>query len=384
MRRDNVDSLHAKLRKDCADAVKSRSLVERETGAACFAAYGVPFFSFGVLKILIVRVSSLGDVVHNMPAVADIRRRYPGAQIDWLVEESFADLVELVAGVRRAIPFSLRRWRKHLFSRTTWREIGVFRRALAAERYDLVIDCQGLIKTAWIAKWAHGPLVGLGNRTDGAGYEWPVRFFYNRRVPIAPRTHVVERTRQLVAAAIDLAGPGPASAAAVADSIDFGLDTSRASFALSTYGLNLPVPYVVLVHATSRADKAWPEADWIELGRALIARGISLALPWGNDAERQTSERLAQAFGAAAIVPPRLSLPAVVGLLDAAAATVGVDTGLVHIAAALKRPTIELYNFATAWRTGGYWSPRVVNLGEGGAPPSLQQVKSALAGFGLL
>jgi heptosyltransferase-1 len=107
-------------------------------------------------------------------------------------------------------------------------------------------------------------------------------------------------------------------------------------------------------------------------------------LPWGNEAERATSERLAKEFGAAAIVPPRLSLPAVVGLLDGAAATVGVDTGLVHIAAALKRPTIELYNFATAWRTGGYWSPNVVNLGEGRAPPSLQQVKSALAGFGLL
>jgi len=107
-------------------------------------------------------------------------------------------------------------------------------------------------------------------------------------------------------------------------------------------------------------------------------------LPWGSEAERETSERLAKEFGAAAIVPPRLSLPAVVGLLDAAAATVGVDTGLVHIAAALKRPTVELYNFATAWRTGGYWSPRVVNLGTAGDPPTLQQVKTVLAGFGLL
>ncbi|MEJ8794930.1 lipopolysaccharide heptosyltransferase I [Trinickia caryophylli] len=329
-------------------------------------------------KILIVRVSSLGDVVHNMPAVADIRRRYPDAQIDWLVEESFADLVRLVSGVRAAIPFSLRRWRKHPLSSATWREIGAFRRRLAQERYDLVIDCQGLIKTAWVASWARGPLVGLGNRTDGAGYEWPVRFFYDRRVPIAARTHVVERTRQLVAAALDLPVPEPT------DEIDFGLDTSRAALALSELGLNLPVPYVVFVHATSRADKQWPEAHWVELGRALVSRGASLVLPWGNDAERETSARLAKEFGAAAIVPPRLSLPAVVGLLDAAAATVGVDTGLVHIAAALKRPTVELYNFATAWRTGGYWSPRVVNLGAGGEPPALQQVKSALAGFGLL
>jgi heptosyltransferase-1 len=313
-----------------------------------------------------------------MPAVADIRRLYPDAQIDWLVEESFADLVTLVRGVRRAIPVSLRRWRKRLFSPATWREIGAFRRALAAERYDLVIDCQGLIKTAWVASWARGPLVGLGNRTDGAGYEWPVRFFYDRRVPIAPRTHVVERTRQLVAQAIGAPPPAPT------DEIDFGLDTSQAARALAGLGLNLPVPYVVLVHATSRADKQWPDASWIELGRALVARGASLVLPWGSDAERATSERLAKEFGAAAIVPPRLSLPAVVGLLDGAAATVGVDTGLVHIAAALKRPTVELYNFATAWRTGGYWSPRVVNLGTAGDPPTLQHVKTALAAFGLL
>ena len=329
-------------------------------------------------KILIVRVSSLGDVVHNMPAIADLRRRLPDAQIDWLVEESFADLVELVDGVHRAIPFSLRRWRKRAFSAATWGEIAALRRALAAEQYDLVIDCQGLIKTAWVSTWARGPLVGLGNRTDGAGYEWPVRFFYDRRVPIAPRTHVVERTRQLVAAAIGAPAPAPQ------DDIEFGLSPSRAARALAEVGLNLPVPYVVFVHATSRADKQWPDAAWIELGQALVARGVSLVLPWGSEAERATSERLAKPFGAAAIVPPRLSLPAVTGLLDAAAATVGVDTGLVHIAAALKRPTIELYNFATAWRTGGYWSPNVVNRGTAGAVPTLQQVKTALAGFGLL
>ncbi|OJA26986.1 lipopolysaccharide heptosyltransferase I, partial [Burkholderia ubonensis] len=161
-------------------------------------------------KILIVRVSSLGDVVHNMPVIADIRRRHPDAQIDWLVEESFVDLVRLVDGVRDVLPFSLRRWRKKPFSGATWREIGAFRKRLAAERYDLVIDCQGLIKTAWVASWACGPLVGLGNRTDGAGYEWPVRFFYDERVPIEPRTHVVERSRQLVAAALGAPAPTPA------------------------------------------------------------------------------------------------------------------------------------------------------------------------------
>jgi heptosyltransferase-1 len=329
-----------------------------------------------VQKILIVRVSSLGDVVHNMPVIADIKRHHPTVQIDWLVEESFVELVQLVHGVRRAIPFSLRRWRKTLGSPATWREIRAFRRSLASEHYDLVIDCQGLVKSAWVASWARGPLVGLANRTDGAGFEWPTRFFYRKRVHIEPRTHVVERSRQLVAAA--LGHPAPAAA------IDFGLDDRRAALAISATGLNLPVPYVVFAHATSRADKQWPEPNWVEVGQALVRRGASIVLPWGNDAERETSERLAQSFGAAALVPPRLSLPAVVGLLNGAAATVGVDTGLVHIAAALKRPTVELYNFATAWRTGGYWSPSIVNLGTAGKPPALAEVRRVLAGFGLL
>ncbi len=242
-----------------------------------------------------------------MPVIADIHRRHPDAQIDWLVEEGFVELVKLVHGVRKVLPFSLRRWRKSLGSARTWREIRAFRRQIADEHYDLVIDCQGLIKSAWVASWARGPLTGLANRTDGAGYEWPVRFFYRRRVPIAPRTHVVERTRQLVAAALGDPAPSPD------DALDFGLDTHQAARALAAADLNLPVPYVVFVHATSRADKQWPDAAWIELGQALVRRGASLVLPWGSEAERATSERLAREFGAAAIVPPRLSLPAVVG-----------------------------------------------------------------------
>jgi heptosyltransferase-1 len=339
-----------------------------------------------VQKILIVRLSSLGDVVHNMPVVADIRRRHPEAVIDWLVEENFVELVELVQGVRRAIPFSLRRWRKRPLSAATWREVRQFRRTLAAEQYDVVIDCQGLVKSAWVASWARGNLVGLGNRTDGAGYEWPARWFYRTCVPIEARTHVVERSRQLVARA--LGDPPPRADGqeprANGQNIDFGIDRRRAALELARTGLNLPVPYVVFVHATSREDKQWSQRCWIELGQALIRRGASIVLPWGSDVERATSERLAQPFGAAALVPPRLSLPAVTGLIDGAAATVGVDTGLVHIAAALKRPTIELYNFATAWRTGGYWSPAIVNLGTAGASPGLADVKRALAGFGLL
>ena len=329
-------------------------------------------------KILIVKVSSLGDVVHTTPVVADILAREPDAQIDWLVEEGFIDLVRIVKGVRRAIPYSLRRWRKGILSAGTWSDIRRFRRELVEERYDTVIDFQGLIKTAWTASWARGPVTGLANRTDGAGFEWPVRFFYDRRVPIEPRTHVVDRSRQLAAAALGYAPPAPLSS-----DIDFGFDEGLAAAALASHGLNLPLPYVVFAHATSRADKQWPDANWSALGQALVRRGASLVLPWGSDAERETSERLAREFGGAALVPPRLSLPAVTGLLGGASAVVGVDTGVIHVAAALKRPTVELYNFETSWRTGGYWSPQVINLG-GRVSPTLDQVRQALTLFGLL
>lgn len=329
-------------------------------------------------KILIVKVSSLGDVVHTTPVVADILAHEPDAQIDWLVEDGFIDLVRMVHGVRRAIPYSLRRWRKGLMRAETWGDIRRFRRELVAEHYDTVIDFQGLIKTAWTASWARGPVTGLANRTDGAGFEWPVRFFYNRRVPIEPRTHVIDRSRQLAAAALGYAPPAPLST-----EIDFGFDLNAAAKALAGYDLNLPVPYVVFAHATSRADKQWPEDHWIKLGQALVRHGASLVLPWGSDSERETSERIAREFGAAALVPPRLSLPAVTGLLAGAAAVVGVDTGVIHIAAGLKVPTVELYNFETSWRTGGYWSPQVVNLG-GRVSPTLDQVRQALTAFGLL
>ncbi|MGI4983443.1 MAG: lipopolysaccharide heptosyltransferase I [Janthinobacterium lividum] len=331
------------------------------------------------MKIAIVKVSSLGDVVHTMPVVADILRYHPDAEIDWVVEEGFAELVQLVHGVRRVIPVALRRWRHSPFGSRARGEWAACKRQLRDERYDHVIDCQGLVKTAWLASRARGPVTGLANRTDGAGYEWPARYFYDTSIPIERRTHVVERSRQLVAAALQLPMPE-----ADLTQIDFGLDTRASALALAHVGMNLPVPYVVFVHASSRADKQWPETEWIALGEALVRRGASIVLPWGNEQEHLCSLRIAEAFGDAALVPPRLSLPAVVGLLDGAAATVGVDTGLVHIAAALKRPTVELYNFSTAWRTGGYWSQKVIEIGAANRPPHLVDVKRALGDFGLL
>jgi heptosyltransferase-1 len=321
------------------------------------------------MRVLIVKVSSLGDVVHNMPVVADIRHAYPDARIDWVVEEGFADIVRLVRGVNEVIPFALRRWRKSLWSADTRRQIATFRERLRDVAYDAVLDTQGLVKTALVAAQARlapgGYVAGLANRTNGSSYESPVRWFYDRKITIATDTHVVTRSRQMVAAAMGYT---------LQDPPEFGL---RAEAPLP-FDLP-PLPYVTLVHATSRADKGWPMASWVALGQELLARGYAVVLPWGSAGEHAVSEAIHQALAHPhAVVPPRMSLATVTALLQGANATVGVDTGLVHIAAALDRPTIELYNFSTAWRTGGFWSERVVNLGAEGAPPTLDDVRNAL------
>jgi heptosyltransferase-1 len=167
------------------------------------------------LRILLVRVSSLGDVVHNMPVVADIHRHHPDAQIDWVVEENYAGLVRLNQGVRKVIPFALRRWRKRLFARETRAEIRAFRAALRAESYDWVFDTQGLLKTGIIMGMARGgKKVGLANGSVGSGYEGVSRVFHDLSIPTPPRTHAVERGRIVVSQALGFPLDAPA---------DFGL-----------------------------------------------------------------------------------------------------------------------------------------------------------------
>ena len=266
------------------------------------------------MRVLIVKVSSLGDVVHCTPVVADILRAYPDAEIDWVVEEGFAGMVRIVRGVQGVIPFALRRWRKSLGSGKTWGEMAAFRRALRAKSYDAVLDTQGLIKTALVAAQARltpsGFVAGFGNRTDGAGYEPLAKLFYQRKITMEPRVHVVERSRRMVAEALGYTLPA---------SIDFGLQPS------AELPFAMPRPYVALVHATSRADKGWPQAAWVDVARELLARDYAIALPWGSETERRTSEAIREAIIAAVpgtvgrvVIPPRMSLPDVTAFLNQA------------------------------------------------------------------
>jgi len=286
------------------------------------------------VRVLLVKLSSLGDVVHAMPVVHDIRSAYPGAQIDWVVEPGFAPLVRRVDGVHRAIECALRRWRIAWWTATARREWRAFREALTAERYDAVIDLQGLTKSAVIARLAHGVSHGLANRTEGASFELPARWLVDHAINISPHTHALDRSRLLAAQALGYTLQGPPQ---------FGLRASGQRLALRT---------LVFVHGTSRDDKLWPEANWVALGRQLLAQGWRLALPQGSAAERLRAERIAAALGAGCEVWPAMDLAALTDRLAATHGVIGVDSGLSHIAVALGLPHVQIYNFPTAWRTG--------------------------------
>jgi heptosyltransferase-1 len=295
------------------------------------------------MNILIVKLSSLGDVVHAMPAVQDIRRALPHAQVDWVVERGFAPLVTRCEGVRRVIPCELRRWRKAILAAQTRAEWAAFRDGLRGEAYDAVIDLQGLTKSALVSRVARvaegGKRFALANQTEGSSYETPTRWAADVAVRVEPRIHAVERSRELCARSLGYALPSP---------LVYGLHARREATRRC----------IALIHGTSRADKCWPEANWVDLGRRLAAHGCSVALPHGSDEERARSERIAAAIGESAQVWPRLGLDDLLDRLAACSGAIGVDSGLSHIAVALDLPHVQIYNFDTAWRTGPVGLPR--------------------------
>ena len=318
------------------------------------------------MKILLVRVSSLGDVLHNLPMVADLLRHHPHATIDWVVEEGYVSLVRLNPHVRKIIPFALRRWRKGLGKPETRAEIKAFWRSLREEEYDLVFDTQGLLKTGVIMGAARikpgGRKIGLANGSEGSGYEGISRFFHTESIPLDPRTHAVARGRLVAGAALGYAVDTPP---------DFGLpapDTVPRPDWLPQEG------YAVFFHGTARDAKKWAPQNWIALGNALAP--MPVLLPWGSDKERQEAEALAAGIPNARVLP-KLSMMDAVIVAQQAALAIGVDTGLTHIAAAFYRPTVEIYADSPKWKTEGNWSPRIVNLGEMGAPPSADDVIAA-------
>ncbi len=314
-------------------------------------------------RLLIVKTSSLGDVIHNLPVIADLHAHVPELVIDWVVEESFADILALHPGVAEVIPVAVRRWRKSLFARATRSEIAAFRKKLSGQRYDYVLDTQGLLKSAVIAAAAHG--VRHGQDWNSAR-EPLASLFYNHCHAVARGQHAVNRNRQLAAAALgytlDNAIP------------DYGIPRAATRY------LGLPPRYVVCLHGTSRDSKLWPVAEWVALGLALNAKKVPLVLPWGSEVERLRAEQIAAAVPQA-VVLPRLRLADLATVLSGAEAAVGVDTGLIHLATALDVPTVAIYTDTDPVLTGvlGGGRARYVNLGGVGKIPPAQQVLVAIS-----
>lgn len=312
--------------------------------------------------ILLIKTSSLGDVLHNLPVVTDIRKHLPDAKIDWVVEESFAALPKLHPDVRHVIPVAMRRWRNSWW--TSQHEIQTVCRELKGCHYDLAVDTQGLLKSALITRCVH---------TERCGYAWGsareplASWFYNRTFSVNQEQHAVERNRQLAAAALGYSAEGP-----------------------PIYGIRAPdialswlpgKPYVVLLHATSRDDKLWDEQCWIALGKHLHQSGLCTVLPWGNEREKTRAERLGTVIPGS-IIAPHMDLNEAAALLGNARAVVGVDTGLSHLAAALDVPTIGIYTATDPGLTGLYAGRRAVNLGGKGTPPSVDAVIVKLTELG--
>jgi heptosyltransferase-1 len=308
--------------------------------------------------ILFIKTSSLGDVIHHMPAVSDAHRHLPQARIGWVVEEAFAPLVALHRAVDEIVPVASRRWRGAPFRPDTWREAGAFARAMRAQTHEIVIDAQGLLRSALIARFARGRRHGYDRASVR---ERAASWFYDVHHNVDRALHAIARNRMLTGQALGYAPDGPP---------DFGLD--RAALISGA-----PTREAVLLHATARPEKEWPVANWVALGQMLAARGYVCVLPWGNDAERRRSEEIAVAVPDAKI-PDLQPLDEAARMIARAAFVVGVDTGLLHLAAALGVPLAAIFVGTEPGQHGPLGAGKIEIVGTLGQMPPVSDVRAAV------
>ena len=317
------------------------------------------------MRILIVKTSSMGDVIHALPLASDLAAALPRVHIDWLVEESFAAIPAMSPHVARVRQVALRRWRRTLLTRTAWRELTAAQHTVEAAGYDWVLDVQGLLKSAWMARWAAAPVAGPAS---GSARERWAALWYTRPVSVPRELHAVERCRRIGAAV-------------------FGYDIDTPPrFDLSPPAAtrrDVSSPYAVLLVNASRATKLWPEERWLELERWLATRAMPSLLFWGTADEAARAERLAPAMQRARVMP-RAPLDAIAATLNGAAIVIGLDTGLTHLAAALGRPTIGIFCDYDPSLVGLVGAGPVASLGGvANAPTTEAVIDAAQAVLGL-
>ena len=290
------------------------------------------------MKILVVKLSSLGDILHMFPAVSDLRRFFPGAEIHWLVEPAFAEVVAWHSAINKVITVSLRAHKK------SWWKIPALlaklRRQLHAENYDIVLDAQGLLKSVLLSRLAGVAVFGFA--ADTAREPLAARL-YKKSASVQKGLHVIEKNRQLIAKIFS----ADITNSLIESTLDFGLDKFRHESLQNNFSTSLQVltnePYIVLLHGTTWNSKYWPESAWVELIRMLSQRGVRCLLPWGNEEEYQRATRLQIAGGEHAQVLPKLSLTELMNVLLRARGFVSVESGIGHLAAALDVPGAMLH-----------------------------------------
>jgi heptosyltransferase-1 len=344
-------------------------------------------------KILLVKLSSLGDVLHNLPIVWDLRKRLPHAQIDWIVEEAYVHLLEPLRttaafrGIDRIVPIAFRRWRKNLLSPRTWREFFAMRKSLHATSYDVLLETQGLLKSALVCALAKklddAIVAGLGNATEHSGYEPIARVFYTESVHVPVKCHAVDRSRRVMCSAFDWPPLNRNEEPPRFYPQEFVKKLPPFLFeGLKKTNQGIPMSYVACFHSTARAAKRWPNEHWVELGKALSSQGYQLIFPWGSSDEMRVSALIASQVPGA-IVPRAFTIDEAYSLVAHAAFTVGVDTGLTHLSAVLGKPTVEIYCDSPRWKTEGYWSKVIANVGDHKKAPSLDDVLDAVRTIGI-
>jgi heptosyltransferase-1 len=277
------------------------------------------------MRVLIVKTSSMGDLIHTLPALTDAQKAIPNIQFDWVAEESFAEIPAWHPAVDRVIPIALRRWKKNLIPSIKQGEIASFIKNLKKNQYDYIIDAQGLIKSALVTRLAKGVRCGMGKYSLK---EASAHFFYQHEFSVTRQAHAIERVRILFAKVL-----GYEYQQSV---LDYGLRAT--DFKVPHYNK----PYLVFLHATSRDSKLWDEEQWLKLRDKAHKDGFAVLLPWGSEQERQRAQRI-RGDQQQCFVLPKMQLTDLAGLLANATAVVGVDTGLSHLAAALSVPGITLY-----------------------------------------
>jgi heptosyltransferase-1 len=309
-------------------------------------------------EILFIKTSSMGDVLHHMPAVTDARKRFPGARMTWVVDEMYVPLARLHPAIDEIIPIAVRRWRKQLYKASAWKEFYKAVRQIRARSFDKIIDTQGLVRTALTAKLAYGERHGY----DAESIREPFAAkFYDVNHKVGWDLHVIARNRTLTARALGYSPDGAP---------DYGFNRSKIKASASGN-------YAIIFHATAKAKKEWPEERWIEIARSLSKRGFEVVLPWGNETERARSERIAVATPNAR-VPARVPIIDVAHLIAGAKLVCGVDTGFLHIAAALGVPVAAVFTITKSHTAIPMGPGRVEMVGADNGLPEVRDVLAAV------